>query len=83
MATHFWYIVASRIPCRHRLREAGCLDLFPRTNGGSDINMDVSSHIEVVSLWQKMSNTRERTITLDVEKEDYDVELTYKKKAEE
>lgn len=48
MATHFWYIVASRIPCRHRLREAGCLDLFPRTNGGSDINMDVSSHVECV-----------------------------------
>ena len=45
--------------------------------------MDVSSHIEVVSLLQKMSNTRERTITLDVEMEDYDVELTYKKKAEE
>ena len=41
------------------------------------------AHVEVVSLLQKMSNTRERTITLDVEMEDYDVELTYKKKAEE
>jgi 23S rRNA (uracil1939-C5)-methyltransferase len=30
-----------------------------------------SGHIEVVSLLQKMSNTRERTITLDVEMEDY------------
>ena len=74
MATHFWYIVASRIPCRVR---------SPRTNGDSDIKTDVSSHVEVVSLLQKMSNTRERTITLDVEMEDYDVELTYKKKAEE
>ena len=27
--------------------------------------------VEVVSLLQKMSNTRERTITLDVEMEDY------------
>ncbi|MBO4374206.1 MAG: 23S rRNA (uracil(1939)-C(5))-methyltransferase RlmD [Lachnospiraceae bacterium] len=30
-----------------------------------------SGHVEVVSLLQKMSNTRERTITLDVEMEDY------------
>ena len=30
-----------------------------------------SCHIEVVSLLQRMSNTRERTITLDVEMEDY------------
>ena len=30
----------------------------------------VSPHVEVVSLLQKMSNTRERTITLDVEMED-------------
>ena len=27
--------------------------------------------VEVVSLLQKMSNTRERTITLDIEMEDY------------
>lgn len=26
------------------------LDLFPRTNGGSDIKMDVSSHVECVAL---------------------------------
>ena len=37
----------------------------------SDINLEQSSHVEVVSLLQKMSNTRERTITLDVEMEDY------------
>ncbi len=30
-----------------------------------------SCHVEVVSLLQRMSNTRERTITLDVEMEDY------------
>ncbi len=36
------------------------IDQFPAT-----------SHVEVVSLLQKMSNTRERTITLDVEMEDY------------
>ena len=29
------------------------------------------NNVEVVSLLQKMSNTRERTITLDVEMEDY------------
>lgn len=36
------------------------VDMFPLTE-----------HIEVVSLLQKMSNIRERTITLDVEMEDY------------
>ena len=36
-----------------------------------DIQVIVSGHVEVVSLLQKMSNTRERTITLDVEMEDY------------
>ena len=36
------------------------VDMFPLTE-----------HVEVVSLLQKMSNTRERTITLDVEMEDY------------
>ena len=35
------------------------------------ISLDNGSQIEVVSLLQKMSNTRERTITLDVEMEDY------------
>ncbi len=30
-----------------------------------------SSHVEVVSLLQRLSNTREKTITLDVEMEDY------------
>ena len=30
-----------------------------------------SGHVEVVSLLQRVSNTRERTITLDVEMEDY------------
>ena len=29
------------------------------------------NNVEAVSLLQKMSNTRERTITLDVEMEDY------------
>ena len=36
------------------------VDLFPWTE-----------HVEVVSLLQRMSNTRERTITLDIEMEDY------------
>ena len=36
------------------------VDLFPWTE-----------HVETVCLLQKMSNTRERTITLDVEMEDY------------
>ena len=34
-------------------------------------NIISSCHVEVVSLLQRMSNTRERTITLDVEMEDY------------
>ena len=34
-------------------------------------NFPMTKHIEVVSLLQKMSNNRERTITLDVEMEDY------------
>jgi 23S rRNA (uracil1939-C5)-methyltransferase len=36
------------------------VDMFPATE-----------HVEVVSLLQKMSNTREKMITLDVEMEDY------------
>ena len=31
----------------------------------------LTDHVEVVSLLQRVSNTRERTITLDVEMEDY------------
>ena len=38
---------------------------------GMSINLISSCGVEVVSLLQKMSNTRERTITLDVEMEDY------------
>ena len=36
-----------------------------------DSNFISSCHVEVVSLLQRVSNTRERTITLDVEMEDY------------
>ena len=46
----------------------GILDMFPHT---ADIHNGVSAHVECVSLLQRMSNTRERTITLDVEMEDY------------
>ena len=42
------------------MKKAVPVDMFPYTEG-----------VEVVSLLQKMSNTRERTITLDVEMEDY------------
>ena len=51
-----------------------CVDLFPKIEGtkyGIFILPVVPSNVEVVSLLQKMSNTRERTITLDVEMEDY------------
>ena len=34
-------------------------------------NFPLTKHVETVCLLQKMSNTRERTITLDVEMEDY------------
>lgn len=37
----------------------------------SDINLEQSSHVEVVSLLQRLSNTRPKAITLDVEMEDY------------
>lgn len=37
----------------------------------SDINLEQSSHVEVVSLLQRMSNTLKKTITLDVDMEDY------------
>ena len=44
----------------YEIKKATPVDMFPH-----------SSHVEVVSLLQKMSNTGERTITLDVEMEDY------------
>ena len=34
-------------------------------------NFPFTSHVEVVSLLQRMSNTRARSITLDVDMEDY------------
>lgn len=46
----------------------GILDMFPHT---ADIHNGVSGHIEVVSLLQKMSNTRLKEITLDVDMEEY------------
>ena len=47
------------------------MDMFPLTYKPDDIHPAALHHVEVVSLLQKMSNTRERTITLDVEMEDY------------
>ena len=44
------------------------LDMFPHTD---DINSGVSRHVESIALLQRMSNTWEKTITLDVEMEDY------------
>ena len=47
---------------------------FPMPVQGQEIKslpLESKSTVEVVSLLQKMSNTRERTITLDVEMEDY------------
>lgn len=49
----------SLAPC-YRLTAARAYDLFPR-----------SIHVEVVSLLQRMSNTLKKTITLDVDMEDY------------
>ena len=50
------------------LSRAKGYDNFPLS---VDIQIVKPGHVEVVSLLQKMSNTRERTITLDVEMEDY------------
>ena len=51
------------------------VDLFPRTLRIAKyavlINGVSSSHVEVVSLLQRLSNTRPKAITLDVEMEDY------------
>ena len=44
----------------YRFIKAAHVDMFPHT-----------SHVESVTLLQRMSNTREGTITLDVEMEDY------------
>ena len=47
---------------------------FPMPVKGQEIKsqpLESEATVEVVSLLQKMSNTRERTITLDVEMEDY------------
>jgi 23S rRNA (uracil1939-C5)-methyltransferase len=44
----------------YKLNKVRPVDMFPNT-----------VHVEVVSLLQRVSNTRERTITLDVEMEDY------------
>ena len=48
------------IAAGYKVARLARVDMFPWT-----------ANIEVVSLLQKMSNTRERTITLDVEMEDY------------
>ncbi len=45
--------------------------IFVNGRKGNEIMLTQNCTVEVVSLLQKMSNTRERTITLDVEMEDY------------
>ena len=45
-----------------------CIDYDAETGGKVLLN---ENDVEVVSLLQRVSNTRERTITLDVEMEDY------------
>ena len=45
---------------KYKVKKITPVDMFPWTE-----------HVECVSLLQRMSNTRERTITLDVEMEDY------------
>ena len=59
-ATSFMENLAIMTSHGYRPVKGCCVDMFPAT-----------AHVEVVSLLQKMSNTRERTITLDVEMEDY------------
>ena len=44
---------------------------LPLIEHNMTIRLDNGSYVETVCLLQKMSNTRERTITLDVEMEDY------------
>jgi tRNA/tmRNA/rRNA uracil-C5-methylase (TrmA/RlmC/RlmD family) len=59
-ATSFMENLAIMTSHGYRPVKGCCVDMFPAT-----------APVEVVSLLQKMSNTRERTITLDVEMEDY------------
>ena len=58
------------ISFRLRAKRQNCRGYVPRyertpKNGRYDIHSVFATHVEVVSLLQKMSNTRERTITLD------------------
>ena len=47
------------------------IPVFYEGSEGDRIRLHKQNTVEVVSLLQRMSNTRERTITLDVEMEDY------------
>ena len=46
--------------------------MFPRTSGGSDIKMDVSSHVETVRLLSKLSETKNH-ISVKVDMDEMDV----------
>ena len=45
--------------------------MFYEGSEGDTIRLHKQNTVECVSLLQRVSNTRERTITLDVEMEDY------------
>ena len=47
------------------------VDLFPKTSGGADIQMDVSSHIETVVLLSKKFDESKIFFDVGVEAKDY------------
>ena len=48
------------------------MDLFPRTNGAADIQIDVSSHVESCVLLTRVSNRKaDSYVKLNVKMEDY------------
>ena len=48
------------------------MDLFPRTNGAADIQIDVSSHVETVCLLSKLSGAKNH-ISVKVEMDEMDL----------
>ena len=57
--------------CQSPEQHAPALTNFQTARTDVIMSLTVSLHVEVVSLLQRLSNTRPKAITLDVEMEDY------------